>query len=37
MEPQVRGFIVDLQALELEPGAAKGVSFTQGLELTLGR
>jgi cold shock CspA family protein len=27
---------VDLQALEIDPGAAKGVSFTQGLELILG-
>jgi hypothetical protein len=26
----------DLQVLELDPGAAKGVSFTQGLELVLG-
>ena len=31
------GLVVDLQALELDPGAAKGVSFTQGLELVLGR
>jgi hypothetical protein len=30
------GFEIDLQALEADPGAAKGVSFTQGLELTLG-
>jgi hypothetical protein len=30
------GFTVDLQALEADPGAAKGVSFTQGLELVLG-
>jgi Tol biopolymer transport system component len=31
------GLVVDLQALELDPGAARGVSFTPGLELTLGR
>ena len=30
------GEIVDLQAIESDPGAAKGVSFTQGLELLLG-
>ena len=31
------GTTVDLQAIELDPGAAKGVSFTAGLELLLGR
>jgi hypothetical protein len=31
------GFVIDLQAWESDPGAAKGVSFTQGLELVLGR
>jgi Tol biopolymer transport system component len=31
------GFEIDLQALESDPGATKGVSFTQGLELVLGR
>jgi hypothetical protein len=30
------GFTIDLQALESDPGAAKGISFTQGLELVLG-
>jgi len=30
------GFTVDLQAIEADPGAAKGVSFTPGLELVLG-
>jgi hypothetical protein len=30
------GFEIDLQALEADPGATKGVSFTQGLELVLG-
>jgi hypothetical protein len=25
-----------LQALETDPGASRGVSFTEGLELTLG-
>ena len=37
LQPQLCGLTVDLQALELDPGAAKGVSFTQGLELVLGR
>jgi len=31
------GFAIDLQVIEADPGAAKGVSFTQGLELELGR
>jgi WD40 repeat protein len=31
------GVLVDLQVLESDPGAAKGVSFTPGLELTIGR
>jgi Tol biopolymer transport system component len=30
------GFLVDLQAIESDRGAAKGVSFTPGLELALG-
>ena len=30
------GVTVDLQAIESDPGAAKGVSFTPGLELILG-
>jgi cold shock CspA family protein len=30
------GFEIDLQAIESDPGATKGVSFTPGLELTLG-
>jgi hypothetical protein len=30
------GFAVDLQAIEADTGAAKGVSFTAGLELLLG-
>jgi hypothetical protein len=30
------GATVDLQAFESDPGAAKGVSFTPGLELVLG-
>jgi Tol biopolymer transport system component len=37
MEPPLCGVEVDLQAIELDPGAAKGVSFTPGLELVLGR
>jgi VCBS repeat protein len=35
-DPALTGVTVDLQALELDPGAAKGVSFTPGLELVLG-
>jgi len=31
------GIVVDFQALELDPGAPKGVSFTPGLELAIGR
>jgi hypothetical protein len=31
------GFAVDLQAIEADPGAARGVAFTAGLELILGR
>jgi cold shock CspA family protein len=30
------GLEIDLQALELDPGASKGVSFTPGLELVIG-
>ena len=33
---QLCGFVVDLQAIEADPGAARGVSFTPGLELVLG-
>jgi Tol biopolymer transport system component len=31
------GIALDLQAIESDPGAAKGVSFTPGLELLLGK
>jgi hypothetical protein len=31
------GFVLDLQVVEADPGAVKGVSFTQGLEIVLGR
>jgi hypothetical protein len=31
------GFPIDLQAMELDAGAEKGMSFTPGLELVLGR
>jgi Tol biopolymer transport system component len=31
------GFALDLQAWEVDPGAARGLSFTQGLELVFGR
>jgi hypothetical protein len=30
------GLVVDMQALEHDLGAVRGVSFTAGLELTLG-
>ncbi|MFO0983242.1 MAG: hypothetical protein U1E76_16170 [Planctomycetota bacterium] len=30
------GLAIDLQALEIDPGASRGVSFTRGLELVLG-
>ena len=36
-DPTLCGFALDLQAIESDPGAAKGVSFTPGLELLLGR
>ena len=35
-DPALTGFAIDLQSIEDDPGAAKGVSFTQGLELVLG-
>ena len=35
-DPALLGFALDLQAVEADPGAVKGVSFTQGLELVLG-
>jgi probable HAF family extracellular repeat protein len=35
-DPTLAGFQVDLQAIELDAGAAKGLSFTPGLELDLG-
>lgn len=34
--PSLYGLEVDLQAVEVDPGAVKGVSFTQGLQLLLG-
>jgi hypothetical protein len=36
MLPPLCGFNVDLQAIEIDPGAANGVSFSQGLELVPG-
>jgi Tol biopolymer transport system component len=36
LDLQFEGLVLDLQALESDPGAAKGVSFTAGLELVLG-
>jgi len=35
-DPALCGVAVDLQALELDAGASKGMSFTAGLELLLG-
>ena len=35
-DPAFAGFAVDLQVVEGDPGAVKGVSFTAGLELVLG-
>jgi hypothetical protein len=35
-DPLLMGTKLDLQVIEADPGAAKGVSFTQGLELVLG-
>jgi len=35
--PALCDFTIDLQALELDPGAVNGVSFTPGLELILGK
>ncbi len=35
-DQQLCGFEIDVQAIEADPGATKGVSFTQGLELILG-
>jgi Tol biopolymer transport system component len=31
------GFEIDLQGIELDPGASKGVAFTAGLQLLIGR
>jgi Tol biopolymer transport system component len=35
-DPAFCGFVVDLQALEIDAGAAHGLSFTAGLELLFG-
>jgi Tol biopolymer transport system component len=35
-DPSLCQLAIDLQAFEADPGAAKGVSFTRGLELVLG-
>jgi len=35
-DQQLCGFEIDVQAIEADPGATKGVSFTPGLELILG-
>jgi hypothetical protein len=36
-DESLAGLFVDLQVLEHDPGALRGVSFSSGLELTLGR
>jgi hypothetical protein len=36
-DPSLCGSAIDLQAVEADSGASKGVSFTAGLELVLGR
>jgi Tol biopolymer transport system component len=36
-DPGLCGVAIDLQAIEADPGAAHGVSFTAGLELVIGR
>jgi hypothetical protein len=36
-DPALVGVTIDVQAIEADAGAAKGVSFTPGLELVLGR
>lgn len=35
-DPALLGFVVDLQVLESDPGAAHRLSFTEGLELLIG-
>jgi streptogramin lyase len=35
-DPTLSGLALELQAIESDPGAAKGISFTAGLELLLG-
>jgi len=35
-DPAYNGFELDLQAVEADPGAVEGFSFTQGLQLLLG-
>jgi Tol biopolymer transport system component len=35
-DPSLCDFAIDLQAFEFDPGAAKAISFTRGLELILG-
>jgi Tol biopolymer transport system component len=36
LDPALCGLTIDLQALELDPGASLGISFTPGLEWTFG-
>jgi Tol biopolymer transport system component len=36
LDPALCGLTIDLQALELDPGASSGISFTPGLEWTFG-
>jgi hypothetical protein len=35
-DPALLGVASDLQAIEADPGATRGVSFTAGLELVIG-
>jgi Tol biopolymer transport system component len=35
-DESLRGCAIELQVIEVDPGAAKGVSFTRGLELMIG-
>ena len=36
-DPSLCGAEVDVQAVEMDPGASKGVSFTQGLQVIFGQ
>src|SRR5262249_42949557 len=36
-EPALLGALLDVQAIEIDPGASNGLSFTPGLELVIGQ